>query len=459
MKKSLLMDVIEGKNLSFAQKNKLIIQLSLPTIFAQISTIIMEYIDASMVGRLGANDSASIGLVSSTIWLLTGLSSSFNAGFTVLMTHCIGANEKKEARNIMKQGFLVCLTLSVIVSIVSIVLSPILPVWLKGNVEIIKNASNYLKIYSFFIPFHCMNVMASFCLQASGNMKIPSIFNILMCLLNVILNYYFVFPAGLNMGVKGASLATGLSIVFCMICLLFFIFYKSEILSFQKKERISWDLITIKRAFQIGFPVTIESALTSLSYIVFTRIVAPLGTLSIAANSFAITAESLCYMPAYGIANAATTIIGQTLGARREDMTISFAYIITFFTVIMMSFSGCLLYFFSQEMIQVLTPDIEVQNIAVSILKIEAFAEPLYGASIVCAGIFRGAKDTLSSTRFNFISMWLVRLPLAYIMSLQYGLKGAWISMCLELYFRGSLFLFRLFRKTWLSYGLIIKIN
>ena len=136
MKKSLLMDVIEGKNLSFAQKNKLIIQLSLPTIFAQISTIIMEYIDASMVGRLGANDSASIGLVSSTIWLLTGLSSSFNAGFTVLMTHCIGANEKKEARNIMKQGFLVCLTLSFIVSIVSIVLSPILPVWLKGNVEI-----------------------------------------------------------------------------------------------------------------------------------------------------------------------------------------------------------------------------------------------------------------------------------------------------------------------------------
>ena len=213
MKKSLLMDVIEGKNLSFAQKNKLIIQLSLPTIFAQISTIIMEYIDASMVGRLGANDSASIGLVSSTIWLLTGLSSSFNAGFTVLMTHCIGADEKKEARNIMKQGFLVCLTLSVIVSIVSIVLSPILPVWLKGNVEIIKNASNYLKIYSFFIPFHCMNVMASFCLQASGNMKIPSIFNILMCLLNVILNYYFIFPAGLNMGVKGASLATGLSII------------------------------------------------------------------------------------------------------------------------------------------------------------------------------------------------------------------------------------------------------
>ena len=101
-------------------------------------------------------------------------------------------------------------------------------------------------------------------------------------------------------------------------------------------------------------------------------------------------------MPAYGIANAATTIIGQTLGARREDMTISFSYIITFFTVIMMSFSGCLLYFFSQEMIQVLTPDIEVQNIAISILKIEAFAEPLYGASIVCAGIFRGAKDTLS---------------------------------------------------------------
>ncbi|MGM9948078.1 MATE family efflux transporter [Floccifex sp.] len=438
------------QNLNYKQKIKLVLSLSLPTILAQISTIIMEYIDAAMVGRLGANDSASIGLVSSTIWLLSGIANFLSAGFTVQMAQCIGAKQYTKARNILKQGFLICLLLSILLSGFGLYLSPRIPVWLQGSKDIVENASVYLKIYSFFLPFSCINTLLTLSLQASGNMKIPSFFNVGMCVLNIILNFYFIFPFGLNLRIKGAALATGISIIVCMLCLLFYINSKSETLSFLKKEPFYWDTKSLHHAFSIGFPVCMESALTSFSYIAFTAIVAPLGTLAIAANSFAITAESLCYMPGYGIQSAASMIIGQTIGAQKETLTKEFSWLITFLGMIIMTCSGILLYIFAPFMISLLTIDTSIQQLAIQILRIEAFAEPLYGASIVCAGVFRGAGDTKVSTLLNFVSMWCLRIPLAYILSLFYGLQGCWLAMCLELCFRGCIFLFRLFQNKWI---------
>ncbi|MDD7280553.1 MATE family efflux transporter [Floccifex sp.] len=448
MRNSLLLDLIEGRPLSLKNRILLITQLSLPSICAQISTTAMQYIDTAMVGHLGANESASIGLVSSTIWLLTGLSSSFNAGFTVQMAQSIGANEKSKTRNIMKQGFIACLILSFVLCFFGIVLSPYIPIWLKGDAEIVSQATNYLRVYSFFIPFHCLNAMASVSLQASGNMKIPSVFNVLMCVLDVVLNYFFIFPIGLNLGVTGAALATGTSIVFSMICQMYYIFKKSELL--KGKEPIHLEPMILKNTLKIGVPVTVESTITSMSYILFTRIVAPLGTVAVAAHSFAVTAESLCYMPGYGIGQAATTIIGQSIGAKRRKTTKSLSYLITSLAAIVMACSGIFMFYFAPEMIGFMTKDIEIQTLAINVLRIEAFAEPLYGISIVCAGVFRGAGDTFISSILNFISMWCVRLPLAYFLSLHFGLYGIWMAMCLELCFRGIIFLIRLMQGKWI---------
>ncbi|MGN1277636.1 MAG: MATE family efflux transporter [Floccifex sp.] len=438
------------QNLDFKQKIKLILSLSLPTILSQISTIIMEYIDAAMVGRLGASDSASIGLVSSTIWLLSGIAGSLSAGFTVQMAQCLGAKHYSKARNILKQGFLICLLLSVFLCLFGLYLSPRIPVWLHGSEDIVENAASYLKIYSLFLPFSCINTLLTLSLQASGNMKVPSLFNVGMCGLNVILNSFFIFPFGLNLRIKGAALATGISVFVCMICLLVYVNVKSEVLSFFKKETFYWDNRSLHHAFSIGFPVSMESALTSLSYIAFTAIVAPLGSIAIAANSFAITAESLCYMPGYGIQSAASMIIGQTIGAKKEKLTKDFAWLITVLGMCIMTCSGVLLYIFAPFMISLLTIDVSIQQLAIQILRIEAFAEPLYGASIVCAGVFRGAGDTKVSTLLNFVSMWCLRIPLAYVLSLFYGLQGCWLAMCLELCFRGCIFLFRLFQNKWI---------
>ena len=182
-----------------------------------------------------------------------------------------------------------------------------------------------------------------------------------------------------------------------------------------------------------------------------TVIVAPLGIFAIAANSFAITAESLCYMPGYGIADAATTLVGQSLGAGRRDLTRRFAYITVFMGMAVMGVMGIIMYVAAPQIIGMMTPVEEIRALGIMSLRIEAFAEPMFAAAIVAYGVFVGAADTLVPCLMNFFSIWAVRLSLAALLAPSMGLKGVWIAMCVELCFRGLIFLVRLQRGKWIK--------
>ena len=197
----------------------------------------------------------------------------------------------------------------------------------------------------------------------------------------------------------------------------------------------------VERALKIVVPLGVEQIITGGAYVMFTRIVAPLGTVSIAANSFSTTAESLCYMPGYGIGMAATALIGQSTGAGRKDMTKRLGWLTVAMGVLIQTGMGLLLFFGAPWMIGFLTPDPAIRALGVRVLRIEAFAQPLFAASIIITGIFRGAGKTLVPSILNFLSMWLVRIPLAAFLATRYGLTGVWSAMCLELCVRGILFL------------------
>ena len=182
-----------------------------------------------------------------------------------------------------------------------------------------------------------------------------------------------------------------------------------------------------------------------------TVIVAPLGVFAIAANSFGITAESLCYMPGYGIADAATTLVGQSLGAGRKDLTRRFARITVGMGIIVMAVMGIVLYAGAPLIMSSMTPDLEVQRLGVEALRIEAFAEPMFAAAIVAYGVFVGAGNTLVPCLMNFFSIWAVRLTLAAALAPSMGLNGVWLAMCIELCFRGIIFLIRLEKGNWMK--------
>jgi Na+-driven multidrug efflux pump len=154
-------------------------------------------------------------------------------------------------------------------------------------------------------------------------------------------------------------------------------------------------------------------------------------------------------MPGYGIADAATTLVGQSFGAGQQKLTKSFARMSMGLGMIVMTVMGILMFIFASELMSILTPVTDIIDLGTICLRIEAFAEPMFAASIVCYGIFVGAGDTLKPSVMNLTSMWAIRLSLAAILAPIYGLTGVWVAMAIELTFRGSIFIIRLFFGNW----------
>lgn len=403
---------------------------------SQLSTIIMQYIDASMVGSLGASASAAIGLISTSTWLLGGLIGSAATGFAVQVAHKIGASNNKEARVILRQALTACFIFSLFVMGLGLSISQHLPGWLGGNEEICRDASLYFTVFCITLPILMLRRLGGSMLRSAGNIKVPSLLNVFACFMDVVFNYVLIYQYGL--GVLGAAIGTLLAETITMILMQYFLCFKSEELRLtHEKGSFRPDWLHIRLSLKIGLPMGIEHVIFCAAQIVSTIIVAPLGTVAIAANAFGITIESLCYMPGYGIGDAATTLVGQSLGAGRRELCRKFATITIYMGVGVMTFMGIVMFITSPYLMTIMTPDVMVQELSTRVLRIEAFAEPFYAASIIAYSVFVGMGQTIKPCVMNLISIWLVRITLAAMLASSMGLVGVWLAMAIELTFRG----------------------
>lgn len=437
-----------------------VLRLSIPSIMAQIAATIMQYIDATMVGSLGANASAAIGLVSSSTWLMGGFCGAAATGYAVQIAHRIGAGEEDAARNVLRQALCFCTVFGLLIGAVGAGISGGLPVWLGGAPEITADAAAYFFIFACAMPAASLDNLAASALQCSGNMRTPSLVSALMCGLDVVFNFFLIFPTrtvngicipGAGLGVAGAALGTTLSELVCAVLMLWAACVRSPKLSLRIPGSWRFNANIRLTAARISLPAAFERIVLNFAQIAVTRIVAPLGTVAVAANSLAVTAESLCYMPGYGIAAAATTLVGQSQGAGRRDLSKRYARLSTLLGAVVMGAAGALMYAAAPLMFQMLTPDPAVRALGTQVLRIEAFAEPFFATSIVAAGALRGAGDTLVPSVLNLVSMWGVRITLSLVLAPRFGLPGVWMAMCLELCARGVLFLIRLLHGKWLD--------
>ena len=463
----LLENLRSGAAFPRADQIRLVLRLSIPTILAQLSSIIMSYIDTAMVGRLGTNSSASIGLVSTTVWLLHGLCTCLTVGFAVIAAQKLGAGERSETLHVLHQAMEVTLSIALLIGIIGALLSPFLPGWLGGERALHRDSSVYLMIVALSLPFFEANYLGGAMLRSYGSMKLTGMVQILICVLDVIFNYFLIFGGGnlvlgrlhlflpgAGLGVAGAALGTALSIAVGAIIL--------TIAAHRTATRIQGDrghfperpdTALIRRAVRISLPVLGERIVMNGAYLATTRIISPLGAVPLMAHSFAITAESFCYMPGYGIGEAAQTMVGQSVGAGRTDMARHLSWLSVALGSFLMACTGVMLYFGSPYIFSFLTPVSEAQALGVRILRIEAFAEPLYGASIIASGALRGIGDTLVPALLNLVSMWGVRILLSVLLVPVFGLPGAWIAMATELCVRGIILCIRLLRVKWKRIG------
>ena len=452
----------QGETIPLRDTAGVVLMLSIPSILEQIVVTAMEYIDAAMVGHIGAEATAAIGIVSSSTWLLHGILVGLYNAFSIQIAQYLGADRQQDARGVLRQAMLFNLAAGLAAAAFGIGISGHLPGWLGADVSLQANASAYFAIWSAALPFTMAMGMYTSMLRASGDALTPGLISVLVCVLDVVFNFFLINPSrtrwgitvwGAGLGVPGAALGTALATVVGGLLALCILLFREGPLCIRKPG--SWKITRacIRNLGKVGVPLAAERAALSSAQVLQVRIVSQLGTVAIAANSLGVSAEGLCYMAGYGIQGAAIALIGQAVGAHRKDMAKRFAWLCTLMGMGIMTLTGAGLFAFAPALMSIFTADAAVIALGARVLRIEAFAEPMFGASIVASGAMQGAGDSTACFVLNLVSMWGIRLTLAFLLAPRLGLMGVWGAMCCELSIRGLLFLIRLARGKWLEKG------
>ena len=456
----------QGGDISLRETAQVALTLSIPSILQQLVVTAMEYIDAAMVGHIGAGATAAIGIVSSSTWLLNGILLGLSTAFSIQIAQYLGADRQADARGVLRQAMLFNLAAGLAAAGFGVGISGHLPGWLGADASLQADASAYFAIWSAALPLTIAMGMYTAMLRATGDALTPSLISVLVCALDVVFNFFLINPTreltlfgrsvtvwGAGLEVPGAALGTALSTIIGGALTLGILLLRDGPLCIRKPG--SWKITRscLVNLWRVGAPLAADRAALSSAQVLLVRIVSGLGTVAVAANSLGVSAESLCYMAGYGIQDAAIALIGQAVGAHRKDMAKRFAWLCTAMGVGIMALSGVGLFVFAPALMSIFTADAAVIALGVRVLRIEAFAEPMFGASIVASGAMQGAGDSTACFLLNLFSMWGIRLTLAFLLAPRFGLVGVWGAMCFELCIRGLLFLIRLARGRWLEKG------
>lgn len=437
--------------------------LAWPAIIEQIMLTLVQYVDTAMVGALGSDATAAVGLTASTTWLFNGLFNAAAVGFSVQVAQHLGGGRNEEAKKVTWQGLRFVVLFGVLMGIIGFVLSFFLPAMLGADPSIREDASIYFRIIACAMPFTLGSNMFSAIIRCSGDTRTPMVLNLMINVLNVILNTLFIYAPrtvevfgsqiqvwGFGWGVAGAAFASALSTAIVACLFLVVLFFKKSPVQISLRKRYGFERQCLMTTWKLGLPVALERATMSLAQIVITGLITGVGTVAVAANHLAVTAESISYLPASGVAVAGTTLVGQAIGAGRKDLAQRFARMVSWMGVVIMTFGGAILFFFASQLIQIFSTDPQVIDLGSRVLRIVAFAEPLFGASIVASGCLRGAGDSRGPFLIGLCTMWGVRITMSLALVGSMGLIGVWLAMAAELCVRGLIFMIRLYRGKWL---------
>lgn len=446
-------------------RSKILARLALPAILEQILLTLISYADTAMVGSLGPAATAAVGLIAPVTWLIGGVLQGVGVGYSVLVAHAIGARDIARARHVIVQSVLAILLCGSGMLALFLGLSPIIPRWLGAKPEVLPEATAYLKIYSLsLLPNACMCVLGPI-IRCMGSAKLPLVFNTLANFLNIALNFLLIYPTreiwgytvwGAGMGVAGAAWGTTISITIAGIAMLLIFFKRKD--EFRLSIREDWhpDRQVICQAARLGLPYIVERSAINLGMLVTTRIISDVGTIAVAANHIAVTAEGLCYLPAYGISSAATTLVGQSVGAKDAEGADKYGILAEIWGFGLCAVTGAALFVTAPWLASLFNENPLVVAEATLVLRIVAPIEPFFASFIVLSGALRGAGDTRFPMFLCLGSMWCVRILFSFILvnGFGLGLAGAWSAMAADLLLRGTVCIFRWRSGRWKKYAL-----
>ena len=429
------------------------VMLAIPTMVEQILSTLLQYVDTAMVGRLGEQATASVSVTTSIGWLVGSMAYAVGTAVLALVSRAYGANDRQKGHRIAGQALLLTLVSGIILGGISIALSPFIPVWMGAEKAIRHQASVYFTIISIPMVFRVSTAVLGSAVRATQNTKTPMLITLSSNLLNIVLNYLLIYPAGL--GVTGAAIASAISFTIGGT-LMFVLFIRTGFLYPQARalgnayssnacapgnvnRENGWlpaislrpDPEILKEIGKIGIPVMGTSVVSCSGYVVFAGLVSGMGTTIFAAHSIAVTAEEIFYIPGYGLRTATSALVGAALGEKNERKLTIYSRIAIALTVGMMFLSGLVLFFIAKPLMSVFTPSQQVIDLGAQMLKLVAFSEPFFGLMVVMQGIMNGMGQTRYPFWVEAFSMWGVRILFTSLTVHVWhlGLREVWYCM------------------------------
>jgi len=442
--------------------------LAWPTIIEQLMMTAVSYADTIMVGSLGAYATAAVSINQSPTMLVNGLLLSIGVGFTALVARNVGAKDIEKAKKVIRQAMIMVILGGIAATALLIALTPYVPKWMGAEDDVLPYAIDYLYVISAAMLFRSSIAIMGGVIRGAGDTKSPMYINIAVNVVNVVGNYLLIYEPhnisilGLDihmhtagMGVIGAAIATSASTVVGGLAMFLLLMFKKGPLKIHAKESFKPDREILSEVFGIAIPAASERLAMSGAQVLQTSLVAGFGTITMAAHHITVTAESLSFMPGFGFATAATTLVGQSAGAKKIDLAEKFAYLTTACSAVVMAIGGVLLFIFARPIVSLFTIDPAVEDIAFVALRIMAFVQPFFAVSMTISGAMRGVGDTKTPFYVLLASMWTIRIGAAYIMVHVFhaDYMATCICMAIEIVFRATLYMIMFRRGGWKKYA------
>lgn len=436
-----------------------IFRLGWPAILRMMLQSLVGVIDIMMIGQLGSAAIASVDIGNRLVFVLIGTLMAMTIATTSLVAQYIGAGNHKMAGYIMWQSLLGGIIAAAFLALFGMIfaekmLDLMMILMDEADPFILLEGSAYLRIVLASMVFALPMMVINAVLQGLGDMKTPLYIMVVTNIVNVLFNYLLIFGIGFFpvLGVRGAAYGSALArICGCVIGLIVLIRGRTSIR--LERHQVVWklDWPILRNILRIGIPAAIEQLVRQSSMIVYTSLVAGLGTATLAANAITMNINSLSFMPGFGFGTAATTLVGQALGAGKNKLAYAYGKQTAFITTIILAVASVFMYLFVWPIADLYSNEPAVIRLAASSLRIFIIFQPLFGIFMVLAGSLRGAGDTRWVMYITAIGNWGIRLAFSLLFAfvLDMGLNGFWLAMGVDIVIRTALIIWRFRSGKW----------
>ena len=431
--------------------------LAWPTMLEQLLQTAVQYVDTAMIGSLGTRATAAVGATSTVNWLIGSTVSAIGVGFLAYIAQAIGAGEHQRARRASGQAVMAVAVVGSLFTVLTLALSPYVPVWMQVEPGLRAMASRYFFILYTPMLFRAASIIFGTVLRAAGDTKTPMRVGVVVNGINIVLNFFLIYPTrtvalgtwqlpvyGAGWGIEGAALASAVAYAVGGIAITVQLWRHPAVS--PRGQRLRPDAQVLRPCLRVALPNMMQRFATSLGYVAFASMINALGETATAAHTIANTVESAFYIPGWGMQTAAATLAGNAWGAKDADRLKRLARMFLPLEVCLMVVSGGLLFAFAPQLMHIFSQDAEVIALGSTVLRMVAVSEPFYGVPIVIEGMMQGAGKTIAPFVYNVLGMWCVRIAGTFVCTrlLGLGLVAAWGCMIAH-----NLLLFVLFSIHW----------